>query len=321
MAIPKISVIVPVYKAEAYLHRCVDSILAQTFKDIEVLLINDGSPDRSGEICDEYSHEDSRIRVFHKENGGVSSARQCGLDNAIGEYVIHVDPDDWIEKDMYERMYNVAQCNGADMVICDIHIDGTTKTFLASQNFEELDHIYILKQMYHYMCGSCCNKLVRRSCFSQYNIRFPSELFYGEDLYVNTCLLSNSIKIAYIPTALYHYDQVVNENSLVRKPLGRLFAQSKLLCKLLKQRIPDNVYNGIEFYLLYQQAIVALRLGYPYIKDFRAEYKSLIAHIGSINPPFKEKLLLLLAINISAPLSHSIIIIYRVIKRWCHIDL
>ena len=98
---PKISVIVPVYKAEAYLHRCVDSILAQTFQDFEVLLIDDGSPDRSGEICDEYARKDKRVRVFHKENGGVSSARNMGLDNARGEYVCFVDSDDWLDEEMF----------------------------------------------------------------------------------------------------------------------------------------------------------------------------------------------------------------------------
>ena len=102
---PKISVIVPVYKAEAYLHRCVDSLLAQTFQDFEVLLVDDGSPDRSGEICDEYARKDSRVRVFHKENGGVSSARQYGMDHAQGEYTIHADPDDWVEPTMLEELY------------------------------------------------------------------------------------------------------------------------------------------------------------------------------------------------------------------------
>ena len=94
---PKISVIVPVYKTEAYLHRCVDSILAQTFQDFEVLLIDDGSPDRSGEICDVYAQKDRRVRVFHKENGGVSSARNCGLDNAKGEWICFVDSDDFLD--------------------------------------------------------------------------------------------------------------------------------------------------------------------------------------------------------------------------------
>ena len=94
---PKVSIIVPVYKAEKYLHRCVDSILAQTFTDWELLLIDDGSPDRSGDICDEYAKKDTRIRVFHKKNGGVSSARNLGLDNVQGEYVTFVDSDDWID--------------------------------------------------------------------------------------------------------------------------------------------------------------------------------------------------------------------------------
>ena len=99
---PRVSIIVPVYKAEAYLHRCVESLLAQTFTDFEILLIDDGSPDRSGEICDEYAAKDPRVRVFHKENGGVSSARQCGMDHAEGEYTIHADLYDCVEPNMLE---------------------------------------------------------------------------------------------------------------------------------------------------------------------------------------------------------------------------
>ena len=94
---PMISVIVPVYNAEKYLQRCVDSILKQSFTDFEVLLIDDGSHDRSGELCDEYGEKDNRVRVFHKENGGVSSARNVGLDNASGEYISFVDADDYLE--------------------------------------------------------------------------------------------------------------------------------------------------------------------------------------------------------------------------------
>ena len=96
MSNPKISVIIPVYNAESTLRRCVDSFLAQTFTDFECLLINDGSKDRSGEICDEYVARDSRVKVFHKENGGVSSARNVGLDNATGEWIAFVDSDDWV---------------------------------------------------------------------------------------------------------------------------------------------------------------------------------------------------------------------------------
>ena len=113
--VPKISVIVPVYKAEAYLHRCIDSLLAQTFFDFEILLVDDGSPDRSGEICAEYARKDRRVRVFRKNNGGVSSARQCGIDNVVGEYSIHVDPDDWVEPTMLEELYEKAKKEAAPL--------------------------------------------------------------------------------------------------------------------------------------------------------------------------------------------------------------
>ena len=111
---PLVSIIVPVYKAEQWLHRCVDSILAQTMADFELLLINDGSPDRSGEICDEYAAQDSRVRVFHKENGGVSSARNLGLDNAQGEWISFIDADDWVEKEYLE---GVTENLDADMIL------------------------------------------------------------------------------------------------------------------------------------------------------------------------------------------------------------
>ena len=109
---PKISVIVPVYKAEAYLHRCVGSLLTQTFTDFEVLLVDDGSPDRSGAICDEYARRDSRVRVFHKENGGVSSARNYGISKAEGLWLLFVDSDDWcnenyIEDNIIEELFKM----------------------------------------------------------------------------------------------------------------------------------------------------------------------------------------------------------------------
>lgn len=113
---PKVSVIVPLYKAEKYIHRCVDSILAQTFTDWELLLIDDGSPDRSGEICDEYARKDNRIRVFHKKNGGVSSARNLGLDNMRGEYVTFVDADDWIDSNNASVCMSIIATNQLDIL-------------------------------------------------------------------------------------------------------------------------------------------------------------------------------------------------------------
>ncbi len=115
---PKISVIVPVYKAEAFLRKCTDSILRQSCPDLELLLIEDGSPDRSGALCEEIAREDSRVRVFHKPNGGVSSARNLGLANAKGTYIAFVDSDDWLEPDALASLLSALEENGADSAGC-----------------------------------------------------------------------------------------------------------------------------------------------------------------------------------------------------------
>ena len=125
MNTPKISVIVPVYNVEQYLPRCIDSILDQTFTDFELLLIDDGSKDKSGEICDNYAKKDSRIRVFHKENGGVSSARNLGLYNAKGKYIAFIDADDWVENEYLRIMYKHGEEECADIISSDFFLDNT----------------------------------------------------------------------------------------------------------------------------------------------------------------------------------------------------
>ena len=118
---PKISVIVPVYNVEKYLRKCIESILNQTFREFELILVDDGSTDSSGKICDEYALKDSRIKVIHKENGGASSARNAGLDVAKGEYIGFVDSDDWIEMDMYGELYRLIKENNTDISVCGIN--------------------------------------------------------------------------------------------------------------------------------------------------------------------------------------------------------
>lgn len=154
---PKISVIVAVYKAEAYLHRCVDSLLAQTFQDFEILLIDDGSPDHSGKICDDYANQDARIRVFHKENGGVGSARQCGIDHVRGEYTTHVDPDDWVEPTMLEEMYAKAKEDDADMVLADWYLEYVDDTKYVNQQPSSLDVKTVLSD---FLCFRNCFELI-----------------------------------------------------------------------------------------------------------------------------------------------------------------
>ncbi len=220
MTTPKISIISPVYKAEKYLKRCVDSIIAQTLSDWELLLIDDGSPDKSRGICDEYATKDSRVRVFHQENGGVSSARQKGLDEATGKYIIHVDPDDWVEPTMLEELYQKAKNDDADMVICDFYRNEGVRQEYVKQEPIKLDNKTVLFELlFQQLHGSCCNKLVKRVCYSIYGVSFPEKMNCWEDLYVNVSLLRyESVRIAYLPKAFYHYDYAVNTNSLVRRP-------------------------------------------------------------------------------------------------------
>ncbi len=131
-----ISVVVPIYNVELYLRKCIDSIVNQTYKDLEIILVDDGSPDNCGLICDEYAKMDNRIKVIHKENGGLSTARNAGLDIATGSYIGFVDSDDWIEPTMYEKMYSFLVENNLDLVECGINLisSSSVTSFITSQN-------------------------------------------------------------------------------------------------------------------------------------------------------------------------------------------
>ena len=241
MTNPKISVIVPVYKAEHYLARCVDTLLAQTFDDFEVILVDDGSPDNSGAICDEYALKDKRVRVIHQPNAGVSMARQKGLDNARGEYVIHADPDDWVEPDMLKELYAKAKEEDADMVICDFYGHYGGKVVYERQQPSSLDHNTVLCDMFKHLFGSCCNKLVRRVCFLKFDIHFSEGVSFCEDLLINSTLLRHNIKVAYLPNAFYHYDCCINSNSLVRKKTYATFEKDKRLILLFEKALSSSV--------------------------------------------------------------------------------
>lgn len=254
---PKVSVIVPVYKAEAYLHRCVDSLLAQTFTDFEVLLVDDGSPDGSGKICDEYARKDSRIKVFHKENGGVSSARQYGLDNAVGEYTIHADPDDWVKPDMLKELYNKAKEEDADMVICDYYLDGIERKYV-NQRPSNCDCQEVLCDlMFQNLHGSLWNKLIRRVCYETYDVRLPRGLDYCEDVITLVQLWQNSIKIIYVNKAFYYYDQHINENSITRSYTKKTYMMRCLYLNYLKKYLSEELYDKVyatQFSLVAQEA-------------------------------------------------------------------
>ena len=209
-----VSIIVPVYKAEKHIRQCVNSLLAQTYTNIEVILVDDGSPDNCGAICDEYAAKDTRVKVIHQQNGGVSAARQTGIMHATGGYSIHTDPDDWVEANMIEELVAKAKAEDADMVICDFYTESKSRKTYEGQNpGEDLSANAIMRKiLFQQLHGSCCNKLVKRSCIEGIGF-FPQDLCILEDELYNIRILARDIKVAYLPKAFYHY-RVDNVHSL-----------------------------------------------------------------------------------------------------------
>ena len=190
-----LSVIVPVYNVEPYLAECVDSLLGQTLSDMEIILVDDGSKDRSGEICDRYAAErPDKIRCLHTQNGGQGRARNLALPLAQGEYVGFVDSDDWVKPDMYKKLLDRAEATGADIVVCDFleHCaDGAERVLPASFQDHPLSS-----------AGSSCNKIFRRALIGE--LRFPEGLWY-EDFYFSAIMLLRSERTEYLREALYVY--------------------------------------------------------------------------------------------------------------------
>ena len=238
-----VSVIVPVYNAEGYIRRCLDSIAHQTLQDIEIILVDDGSNDKSGFICDEYAHKDSRFKVLHQNNKGVSAARQLGLDKASGKYVIHADPDDWVDSTWLEYLYNCAEKSDVDMAICDYYLDdGKNKVYKkeepSSLQTDDVAHDILTGKIW----GSLWNKLIKRDLFSNYHISFDTSMNLWEDSYVLCHLLRYPIKIKYINKALYYYDYHSNPHSIVRrKNYSQVLSQKKFIDSI------EKYYNNPKF--------------------------------------------------------------------------
>ena len=240
---PVVSVIVPVYNAEKHLYRCIDCILAQSFTDFELLLINDGSKDNSDKICDGYAANDSRVHVFHKENGGASAARNYGLDKAVGKYICFVDADDWIDKDYIESLLPTED---EDMVVCSISYEGDSNRILCISDKERNRECIegTLHQMIDHMtvCSPCC-KMMRRDIIEQSNIRFDVNVSAGEDmLFVCDYFSAGLDKIRTTSQPLYHY-YVADSGSLSHRIVD--FATTEYILDCIKERVDklSKVYD------------------------------------------------------------------------------
>jgi len=234
---PKLSVIVPVYNTEKYLRECIDSILGQTFTDFELILVDDGSTDSSGAICDEYAQMDERIHVIHQKNGGITVARKSGVRHATGEYVTFVDSDDWIHKDMYRIMLTQ---EAADVRICNL-VKATSTGMFEMSCFAEPGHYDKRKLEAHFyptmlfdydhcqpaVHPSLCNKLIRTEIIRNVIVHVDDSITYGEDALCSYACMLDASQIFVVDQGLYYYRQ--NMESVTNVYNRQMFSKLILL--------------------------------------------------------------------------------------------
>ena len=259
---PKISVIVPVYNVEKHLSRCINSILNQTFTDFELILVDDGSPDNCGIICDEYAAKDHRIVVIHKKNGGVCSARNIGIERSKGDFLAFVDSDDYIDVRYLEYLYRFSE---NDLIACIVLcVNGLCESVIPQKlkGFSEFSNLDIPFLYMHFDMFPHYNKLYKSNIIKKNNITFPNFYNWGEDSIFVTEYLKYTSKIVFLDYCGYIYCQN-NDNSLstkLRSDIVDEISNSRLEClqnlksccndsKELNEYFCDNIKSNISFFI------------------------------------------------------------------------
>lgn len=257
-----VSIIIPVYNAEKYLRECLDSVLAQNYKNFELLLINDGSTDNSGKICDHYAQKDARVKVFHKENGGVSAARNLGLDKATGEWVCFVDSDDYLDryyiKALLESVKDDDQIDLAIQGLKRINTNGETVVTFSNLTVKADDYKTLFEKIEIIKYGYPFSKFYRKNLIVQHRIQFPENYSFAEDLSFLLCYISFSKKIRFDDIANYNYTS--NENSLSRtfkspEEYWNRYTDYKYLLKRRFSTIFDDIYKNKNTYSEFRRSI------------------------------------------------------------------
>lgn len=257
-----VSIIIPVYNAELYLPRCIESILKQTFNDFEVILINDGSTDNSYFICKEYMNKDKRIKLINQENRGVSYARNQGIAGALGDYIMFVDSDDTIEEDMVDYLYSLIRRSDYEVAVCDytLYKNGycnkkkVNKVVLEYSGNDNIMDEYVLSNKFRY---SPVNKLYKKSLLIKNDIRFLTEIKYSEDAIFNYEVFSMVNKLIYSNEPKYNY--YLNENSTVAKVTGKRLDVLEGIVKiydLVKKKYPRHISKISNNYVESSVAII-----------------------------------------------------------------
>lgn len=249
---PKISIIVPVYNVQKYLRDCLDSLLNQTFKEYEIILIDDGSTDISGEICDEYAKNNDKIKVIHKENGGLSSARNAGIEIAKGNFLGFVDSDDWIDKDMYKELYFNIKNTTFDIIACNFYImdaEGNFEPYTKNAMNQAFNRELALKELIsnNTLTFSSCNKLYKRELFE--DLRYEEGIIL-EDMDLSYQIFNKANNIFYLNKPLYFYrynSSSILRNSFSLKRIDEYFVRKKMYEFYLKvyPELSDLLYYHI----------------------------------------------------------------------------
>jgi len=275
-----ISIIIPVYKAEKYIVQCIESILVQTYKNFELILIDDGSPDRSGIICDEYAEKDTRIRVLHQKNAGPSCCRNRGIELAKGKYLCFVDSDDWVDVDYLASMVEEMTEN-VDLVVGGFILEGKERKILKKEHqiftLKDKDnfHDLVVKRL---LFGPC-QKMYSLSIVKKYHLLFPEGIHYGEDRLFNYAYLHHVNYIASIAHAAYHY-RIHENDSLSSNVYPNMFeleyTQWKALYRLYEYHdLFSEVnlrYHWREFYWLVIDNILNVNQ-WNYRKTWKEKYE------------------------------------------------
>ena len=271
---PKISIIIAVYNCEQYIEACARSLFDQTFNEIEYIFINDATPDNSINILERITEDYPKRKPFIKiinldTNKGVSNARRIGIENALGEYVIHADSDDWVDNNMYERLYLKAKETGADIVGCNFRHEFKDNQFDFHQQYAETIEENIRRLINGRIFPSLCTSLTRRTLIKRNHITFPDNLNMGEDLYFNLQLYLHANKIVYVDWAPYHYRHTDGSSCVkrTRESINSDIAIAKKIEVLMKKNKLSEKY---EKEICYRKFISKLPLiqNFSDIKDY-----------------------------------------------------
>lgn len=252
---PKVTIIIAVYNCEKYINTCACSLFEQTLDSIEYIFINDATPDNSisilESIIDNYPNRKPLVKIINlKKNGGVSNARHIGLKKATGEYVIHTDSDDWVDKDMYERLYQRAKKTDADIVGCNFRHEFTDLQYEFHQQYGKTMEENISRLINGSIFPSLCTSLTRRSLIIENGISFPKGLNMGEDLYFNLQLYLHAVKIVSMNWAPYHYRHTSNSSCVqrTRKSIDSDIAIAGEIEELMReQKLYEKYAKDIEY--------------------------------------------------------------------------